>query len=205
MTAMLGVTDLASFLIASTLTIIVPGPATVYVAGKARASTRAAGLASAGIIVGDLLLIALSGLGFAALVARWPALLAAIRVVGALYIAYLGVGLLRTRPAAVAAPAPDRATRGHFARGCLITLTNPKPILFFSVFFPSFIDPAAPSRVQAFAVLATIFEALNLVWFAAWILAVRGLRRMPALDRLDAVCGAGLVLCGAFLLGTMFV
>jgi leucine efflux protein len=194
-----------SFLLASALVIAVPGPATLFVAGRAHASTRAAIAAVAGIVAGDVVLIALSGLGVAALVARWPNLLDAVRIVGALYVAWLGIGLLRTAgaPAATAtATTAQRAHAGDALRGLLLTLSNPKPILFFAAFFPLFLDPAAASAMQGYYRLGAWFELLNLAWFALLVLAVRQLRRSDALAALPRglvhrLAGCGLLLCAA--------
>ena len=190
-----------TFLLASALVIVVPGPATLFVAGRAHASTRAAVAAVAGIVAGDVVLIALSGLGVAALVARWPNLLDAVRIVGALYVAWLGVGLLRA-PTALAATAAQRAHAGDALRGLLLTLSNPKPILFFAAFFPLFLDPAAASTMQGYYRLGAWFELLNLAWFALLVLAVRRLRRSDALAALPRglvhrLAGCGLLLCAA--------
>jgi threonine/homoserine/homoserine lactone efflux protein len=189
-----------AFLLASALVIVLPGPATLFVAGRAHASTRAAVAAVAGIVAGDVVLIALSGLGVAALVARWPNLLDAIRIIGALYVAWLGVGLLRA-PAAPATAA-QRAHTGDALRGLLLTLSNPKPILFFAAFFPLFLDPAAASAMQGYYRLGAWFELLNLAWFALLVLAVRRLRRSDALAALPRglvhrLAGCGLLLCAA--------
>jgi leucine efflux protein len=200
---MSGAAQFTSFLLASALVIAVPGPATLFVAGRAHASTRAAVAAVAGIVAGDVVLIALSGLGVSALVARWPNLLDAIRIIGALYVAWLGVGLLRA-PAAPAGPATaaQRAHTGDALRGLLLTLSNPKPILFFAAFFPLFLDPAAASAMQGYYRLGVWFELLNLAWFALLVLAVRQLRRSDALAALPRglvhrLAGCGLLLCAA--------
>jgi len=200
---MSGAAQFASFLLASALVIVVPGPATLFVAGRAHASTRAAGAAVAGIVAGDVVLIVLSGLGVAVLVARWPNLLDAVRIVGALYVAWLGIGLLRAAGApAVAAPAAQRAYAGDALRGLLLTLSNPKPILFFAAFFPLFLDPAAVPAMQGYYRLGAWFELLNLTWFALLMLAVRRLRRSDALAALPRglmhrLAGCGLLLCAA--------
>src|SRR5688572_30861779 len=84
-----GTANVASFLFAATLVVLVPGPATLYVAGQAHRSAGSAGRAMAGIIVGDLVLITLSGLGFSALVTRWPVMLLVLQLGGALYVTFL--------------------------------------------------------------------------------------------------------------------
>jgi leucine efflux protein len=204
---MTGIDNLASFLLASVLLVVIPGPATLLVAATARRSRRQAAYAAAGIIAGDLVLITLSGLGFAALVAQWPIVLSVIKATGAVYLAYLGIELLRARPGD-AAPPPSHAVEasapaarlGTLLRGLLVTLTNPKPLVFFSAFLPTFLAADTPSRIAGFYLLGACFEALNSLYFAAVIVAVARLRAATTVARIAAgrvqqVCGAGLVLC----------
>lgn len=204
---MLAIRDLTSFMLAAALVIVVPGPATLYVASAARHSARRACQATTGIIAGDLVLITLSGLGFSALVGRWPAVLGAIKLGGALYLGYLGIALVRTRRAIAASPAasePGAGTRSVLM-GLGITLTNPKPLVFFSGFFAMFIDPTTPSRIGSFYALGGIFELINLAYFTTIITVIARLRRTAAFERLAAgrfnlACGAGLILCAALIL-----
>jgi len=198
---MLGIQHVVSFLLAATAVIVIPGPATLFVASAARHSARRAAQAAAGIIAGDIVLITLSGLGFAALVARWPVLLSAIKLVGAAYLAYLGVGLVRTRPADADATADEPAHAGARAlwKGLAITLTNPKPLMFFGAFFAMFVAPDAPSRIASFYVLGALFELLNVAYFALVIAAIVRLRATAGFARFAA--GRFNKLCGALLLG----
>ncbi|MBI3727047.1 MAG: LysE family transporter [Burkholderiales bacterium] len=82
--------SLPSFILAASLVIIIPGPATLLVAGYAKLSAKRAAAAVAGIICGDVLLIALSAAGFAVLMQSLPWLLPTIRLLGAVYLLYLG-------------------------------------------------------------------------------------------------------------------
>ena len=201
-----GVHHIASFLMAASLLIIVPGPATLHVVSRAQVAAGRAVWSLAGIVAGDVVLIGLSGLGFAALVTAWPTLLLALKTSGALYVAWLGIGLLRAADGQGGVRRDrDRTGYGGFAKGLLITLSNPKPILFFSVFFPVFIDSASRSWMGSFYLLGGLFEALNLLWFACLIVVVSGLRHTAALSRLAAgsarkAIGGGLLLCAASIL-----
>ncbi|QTN29115.1 LysE family transporter [Rhodoferax sp. AJA081-3] len=201
---MQGIAQLPAFLLAATLVIVVPGPATLYVAGRARHSARSGFSAVLGIVVGDILLITVSGLGFATLVAQWPRLLDVMKFGGGLYIAYLALELLMPQPSPgqVAHGTPPA---GGFAKALLLTLSNPKPILFFSAFFPGFIDHSAPSAMCSFYLLGALFEAINLVYFAALIVLVGRLRQSRHFGsvagvHLQRLSGIGLLLCSAFVL-----
>jgi leucine efflux protein len=205
---MLGLHDLLSFVLAATAVIVVPGPATLYVASAARHSARRAVHAAAGIVTGDLVLITLSGLGFAALVARWPAVLSTIKLAGALYLGYLGVGLLRAPPGVPDRAAAPVASSRIWLKGLGITLTNPKPLMFFGAFFAMFIEPTAPSRIASFYALGALFELINVAYFAAIIGAIVRLRATDgfarfAAGRFNRVCGAGLLIYALVIAATL--
>lgn len=209
---MFGIENVLAFLLASTLLIIIPGPATFYVAGQAHLSAGHGRYATIGIIVGDIVLISLSGLGFAALVSQWPTFLLLIKLAGAIYVAYLGYTLLRTMPGTVQmdrqATQERQTPYESLMKGILITLTNPKPILFFATFFPLFIKGDATSGAKSFYILGLIFEALNIFYFSLIILTVVGLRQVSALrqfssrGQLHKISGYGLLLCSAFILSS---
>lgn len=195
---------LVSFLIASALLIIAPGPATFYVAAQARISARHAALAVAGIVFGDLVLIGVAGAGFATVALQWPLLIVALKVVGAVYVAWCGVKLLRTRTGTHGAATPSPRRR-DLLQGFLLTLGNPKAILFFAAFFPTFIDTGSPQPwAVSFYALGVVFEIVNLLYFAVLILLVclisrGGDARMARID-LNKVSGAGLLICAALML-----
>lgn len=195
-----------SFLAAATLVIIVPGPATFYVLGAAYRSLAGAIASVAGIVAGDVVLIVLAGLGFAAVVSQWPMTLSVIKAVGSIYVVYLGIDLLRSKPAA---GEDVQTTKGRspigFVQGFLITVTNPKPIIFFAAFFPMFIDRDAGSTGASFLLLGVWFEIVNLVYLSAIITIVIQLRGRSAFDRfmsnsLARASGIGLVACGTLIM-----
>ncbi|WP_329605230.1 LysE family translocator [Undibacterium hunanense] len=176
-------------------------------AGQARQSGRRAVLivAVAGIVCGDVLLITLSAAGFAVLMQSLPWLLPAMRVLGAAYLLYLGIAILRSSAAPAQQPSPAHA---GFTRGLLMTISNPKPVLFFSTFFPLFIPASQSSVVQGFVMLGLVFESINVLYFVllcsllTWAnkrLSQQSssgwLRRLQA-GGIQKICGGGLLLCG---------
>lgn len=204
---MAGVHHLAAFVAAAALVIIVPGPATLLVAGHAHHGGWQAARATAGVVLGDLVLIGLSGLGFATLMQQWPMLGLSLTVLGALYVGWLGWRSWRASPTQADGPRHARV-RHSFVQGLALTLTNPKPILFFGAFFPLFIDPVTSDAghwVDGFCALGAIFEAINLLYFAALIALVSRLRRMGRWTRLPLhrLGGAGLMVCAALMLATL--
>jgi len=142
---------LAAFLAAAWVLILTPGPDMLFIVGQALAGgARRGWAATAGVFAGALVHIVLAASGVAALIAAAPALFDALRVAGALYLLWLGIGAVRSawrgggpalRPAAPA--------RAAFRDGLATNLTNPKVILFFMAFLPQFVDPArSPAWVQ---------------------------------------------------------
>lgn len=198
---MSGVIHLPAFIAAALMVIFSPGPGTLYVAGQVQHSLPRAWQATAGVVIGDLLLIALSALGFAALIARWPVLLDIFKIGGALYLLWLGVAMYRTPPLLDS----GSAAPGNLLRAVLITVTNPKPILFFGAFFPLFIDHGAGGTLRSFMLLGVLFEIMNVLYFAGVIALVARLRGLRAPGRLGGLplhklSGGGLMLCAAFVL-----
>lgn len=186
---------LGAFVLTSILLVITPGPATLYVLRRYQGPLGDPIKAVAGIVAGDIILIGLSGIGVAALVMQFPELASAMKLAGAGYIAWVGWSLL-TRSAE--GGDPHRLGRhSSLAGGLLITLSNPKAILFFAAFFPLFMDERAPIASQ-FIWLAAIFEAVNLVYFALLIAAARhAFRRIDARRSMTVRIAAGIGLLAA--------
>ncbi len=151
---------LAAFIGASVLLAATPGPGVIYIVTRTLAQGRGAGLASvAGVAAGNLGSAVATACGLAALLAasRWAFVV--VTGVGALYLAVLGLGLLRRAlgggrafapvpGGAVEAPAPVARHR-LFVDGAVVALLNPKTALFFAAFLPPFIDTARPALPQA--------------------------------------------------------
>ncbi|WP_349742643.1 LysE family translocator [Roseateles cavernae] len=166
---MLAPETLLAFVSAALLVIAVPGPAMLMVLAQLRHSRRRAVAAVAGLVVADLLLISAAGLGLATLLRQWPLLLTALRWAGAAYVGWMGWAMLRAAPAAVAAPAA-----GGFRAALLLTLINPKPVLFFAAFFPLFLGAGPQPWLLGFLGLGLLFELLN-IGFYALLIAAAGL------------------------------
>lgn len=184
---MLGITDLPTYIIGTVAVILLPGPNSMFcLAMAARQGLGAGYRAAAGILVGDGILILATILGAGTLFRLYPPVFDAIRLVGGLYLAYIGWGLLRAAarhgrslstgagPSASdpdAAPAAPRVERHVFKRALLLSLTNPKAILFFLSFFVQFVDPAYPHPSLSFAVLAIILQLISFSYLNLLILA----------------------------------
>jgi leucine efflux protein len=194
-----GISDYGAFCAAILLFLALPGPGTfALLTSTAKGGLRAGAAATLGLIVGDQVLLWLAVGGVAALLAANPALFKAVQFAGAGYLAWIGLKLLLARGDASATPIriePRRYARQAF----VITLLNPKAIVFYMAFFPLFIDPATHRGLPTFAAMAltiaviTAAYCLTLCAFAHAVAAqVKAHRRLARwLERL-----AGLFLIG---------
>jgi threonine/homoserine/homoserine lactone efflux protein len=163
MTMMLldGIHDLPLFIGAGLLLNITPGADVALIAARSSAQGFRAGAAAAlGIGAGCMLHALAAALGVSALLASSATAFTLVRWIGAAYLVWLGIAMLRSRAApavATAAPVPTRWGR-VFAQGFLTNALNPKVALFFLAFVPQFIDALAPNKALAFVVLGVIFN-----------------------------------------------
>lgn len=195
---MFGITDLTAYLIGTVIIVLLPGPNSLFVLSvAARQGVRDGYRATAGVMVGDSLLMLLSVLGVATLTQNYPQVFLALKLVGAAYLAWLGLGLLCSGWAGWKAAATVRAenlvemppprVENPFGRTVLICLTNPKAILFFMSFFIQFVDPAYPHPWLSFTLLGLILQTISFLYLTALIFAgsrlaesVRSRRRLAA-------------------------
>jgi threonine/homoserine/homoserine lactone efflux protein len=189
--------DLAPFLAISILLILIPGPDTAVVTKNALLGARRPGVAAAvGVSLGLVVWTVAAALGIATLLRASSFAFDILKVVGALYLAWIGVQMLRSR-GAVAEPSVRIAGRGHSARavrqGLLTDLGNPKIAVFFTSFLPQFVHGGG-SPFFPLLLLGGMFAVLTLGWLAAYGVAIGrgtallhrpGIRR--ALDRFTGV------------------
>lgn len=179
----MGIVDGWAFVVASILLILSPGPGTLAILGAAMTSRRDGFAALAGTSLGDALLMFAAAAGAAAVLHGNPLAFQVLRYGGGAYLAWLGWKSLRasTEQLRVTAPAPGQALR----RSLMVTLFNPKAIVFFMAFFPQFIAPDA--GWQAFALLGAGFIAMNCTYQTALIVMAgqiaRHMTEVPAIAR----------------------
>ena len=178
-----GVTDLWTYVIGAFGIILLPGPNSLFVLSVATARGVKAGYQGAcGVFVGDTILLTLTALGAASLLRSNPALFMVVKYAGAAYLAWLGVNLVwaairkwqssdvADSPVAQAAEAP--ANLSHpFKRALVISLLNPKAILFLLSFFVQFIDPTYETPAVPFLILSAIVMAFSALYLSALIFA----------------------------------
>lgn len=190
-----------AFALVAFIGIATPGP-TVLLAltNGSRYGVKRATAGMIGAMLSDFVLIGAVALGLGALLAASEFWFSVIKWLGAAYLAYLGVVLLRSRgtlelPSQASQAMDAGATRSIFAKSLLVAVTNPKGYLFFSAFLPQFIDPALPQAPQ-YAMLAIVFASIDfMVMFGYALLgsqAIRFMRRSGAIW-LDRICGGALL------------
>lgn len=191
---MLGISDYGAFCAAILLFLGLPGPGTfALLTSTGKGGLRAGALATLGVIVGDQVLMWLAVAGVAALLAAHPAWFKAVQYLGAAYLAWIGLRLIFAKAGNAS---PIEIMPGRYARQAfLITLLNPKAIIFYMAFFPLFIDPHQHQGMVTFVAMAatiafiTAAYGLMLCVFAqavtAKVRAHRGLAR--GLERLAGI------------------
>lgn len=152
------------FVAASLVLIITPGQDMVLVMSRSIAQGAAAGVATAtGVCSGLVVHTVAAALGLSALIRASEWLYLGLQLAGAVYLAYLGVQMLRTPqgPLAIVGSALKRPARMFFD-GALSNICNPKIAVFYLVFLPQFVAPGAPSAALSLFVLGLAFAVLSL-------------------------------------------
>ena len=196
-----GTQHLAVFVASGILLNLTPGQDTFYIVGRSISQGRRAGLLSvAGIVSGCVLHALAAACGLSAILATSAGAFTAVKMIGAAYLAYLGVRMLVERPD------PDRSTTDYaresdwaiYRAGLLTNVLNPKVALFFLAFLPQFVAPSAESRLAALLFLGGVFIFNGTLWCLVLVLAASAIRR-----RLRASSSAGLLLKRAA--GVLFI
>ncbi len=193
-------------LLAGVLTII-PGPDSALILRSALIQTRKHAYATAlGIASGTFVWGAAAAVGAAALLAASELAFTALKIVGALYLAYLGVSMIvksfHRKPVVTDVVAPVGSLKAAFGRGALTNLLNPKVGVFYIALIPQFI-PEGVNPVGMGLLLAGVHVVESLVWFTGLILAAHFARKWLSSPRvsawIDRVTGGILVAFGAVL------
>lgn len=168
---LLGITDAWQLVVATMVFLLLPGPGTFCVLTCTAQRGLRGGFASlAGLMLGDAVLMLLASIGVAALLQANPVLFKGLQYMGAAYLAYLGLRLLFAKSDGSAAAVPF-SKLADFRRGFLVTLINPKAIVFYMAFFPLFIDPATHRGSITFLAMAAIISGCTLLYGSLLVLA----------------------------------
>ena len=175
----LGITDIWTYVFGVIFIILLPGPNSMYVLSlAAQRGVKAGYRAACGVFLGDTVLMVLSAAGVASLLKANPLLFSVVKYGGAAYLLYIGTGMLRSAwqklRARTDAPADaPRAVDGEqpFRKALIVSLLNPKAILFFISFFIQFVDPAFPHPALSFVVLGAIAQCASFLYLSTLIFA----------------------------------
>ena len=160
---MFGIADYGAFVAAVTVFLLIPGPGNLaLITSTGKGGWRAGMACCLGVMAADQVLMWLAVAGVAAVLATYPAAFHAVQWLGAAYLAWLGYKLLTAKPGD--APAIEIQPRQYFRQGGLITLMNPKAIVFYMAFFPMFVDPARHQGMLTFGVMAATVAAVTLIY-----------------------------------------
>lgn len=189
-------TQLLPFLAVTSVVMLVPGPSVLFaVTQRLRSGPAAGAFAILGLESGFAIHVAAACLGVSGLVAANDALLRALQVGGAAYLAWLGIQLLRRGDHATvdATPASDRGLARTYLAGLLVDLLNPKTVLFFVAVLPQFVDLDAGSVPLQMMQLGLIFFLIALISDAVWALAAAGARTWfgKSPKRIEALTATG--------------
>lgn len=197
--------SLVAFLIAALVLAVTPGPSITYVVARTVAGGRSEGLASCiGTGIGGLLHVLAAALGLSLLVAESALAFGLLKYLGAAYLVYLGVRLLRRQDAAFVLPGVKAQGAARALReGILVEALNVKTALFFLAFLPQFVTPAMPLAPQL-VLLGSVCVVLNTLAdvaavFAAQKLLSSGPARAARARLLTRASGVTMMGLGAFL------
>lgn len=155
---------LFAFFLAALLFAYMPGPALIYTAAQTMARGRRAGfMASLGLHLGGWVHVFAATLGLSALFQLVPVLYTGLKIVGALYLVWLGIAILRQKPASGPSMPTVRtkSARRAFMESIIVEVLNPKTVLFYVAFLPQFVDPAGAWPVwMQFLALGAVVNAL---------------------------------------------
>lgn len=202
--------QVAAFAAACVVLIVVPGPAVMFVIGRALAQgRRSAMLSLLGNSIGSYLVAAVIALGLGNILAASEVVFTVVKYAGAAYLVFLGVQTIRHRKAGtLAASAPDSAPRlrsdgfRQFRQGIIVGITNPKVYIVFAAILPQFVRTGAGHLPTQMLLLALVPTLIGLVTDSAWALVAGAARsffgRSPRrLEMFSAVGGCAIIGLGA--------
>jgi leucine efflux protein len=178
----LGIHDFWTYVLGTAAIILLPGPNSIFVLSiAARRGVRIGYQAACGVFVGDAVLMVLSAAGVASLLKAYPPLFMVIKYAGAAYLAYVGFGILlgawrrwRNRGDTASADGDEPVIepadlRSPFRKATVISLLNPKAILFFVSFFIQFVEPGYAYPALSFLVLGAVVQFFSVLYLTALI------------------------------------
>lgn len=211
--ASFGVINFAGFVLGTIAIVLLPGPNSLYVLStSARRGLFSAFCAALGILLGDALLMFTAATGATAVLNIFPLAYWVLRVLGALYLAWIGGQLIQggvhrwcMHPKTQLRNSPDeqslkRIHQIHPTRAALIlSLTNPKAIFFFLSFFTQFVDVKATNPWLAFFILGSTLELISFSYLSGLIIA--GTMLSKAFHEKPRIAATGMCTVGFIFMG----
>ncbi len=195
---MFGISDYGAFVVAIIVFLAIPGPGNLaLLTATAKGGVRAGMAATFGVIAGDQALLWMAVAGVATLLVTYPAAFALVQWLGAAYLAWLGFKLVTAKPGD--APVLELKPHHYLRQAFVITVFNPKAIVFYMAFFPLFVDPAVHQGLVTFAFMAITIAALTFCYGLVVVLLAHFLaERIRASDRATSALNktAGVLLIG---------
>lgn len=206
---MFGIIDLATYIVGTLLIVFLPGPNSIYVMSIASRYGIKTGYRGAfGIFTGDAILILCTVLGAASLMHAFPWIFTTLKILGALYLSYLGFKLLqasyqRWKNKSVEeiqmADLPQLDQIHPYRTALGISLLNPKAILFFLSFFVQFVDPTYPYPALSFLILSIILQCVSLSYLT--ILIFSGVKLSAFFKSQDKIAAVSIFMVGILFFG----
>ncbi len=210
--AAFGISNFGQFLLGTVAIILLPGPNSLYVlATAAKKGWYFGALAALGVFVGDALLMLAAATGATAMLKSFPILYFGLRWVGAVYLAWIGWGLIQAgiskwrtskevRHQEQSTTLKNRFEGVHPTKAALgLSLTNPKAIFFFISFFTQFVDPHAEFPGLAFFILGSVLQVISMIYLSTLIIAGATLSR--AFHEKAKLAALGMILVGFIFAG----
>ena len=181
---MFGTQDLPLFIASGLLLNMVPGPDSLLIVTRtAGQGWRAGSVAALGVGAGTFVHVLAAALGLSALIAASATAFTLVKLAGAAYLVFIGLGLLFRRSrvsstvASAGAGAPALRLGTVFCQGFLTNVLNPKVAVFFLAFVPQFIKADATDKAMAFIALGTLFNINSMLWAHALVITTVAARR----------------------------
>jgi len=181
--------QLFSFVAASLVILLIPGPGVAYVVARSLSQGPVAAVASAlGLSLGVLVHVAAAVVGLSAIIAGSALLFTFIKFIGAAYLIYLGITVLRSGIAPIHVGTVTCHPWSHLVRdGIVVSATNPKIAIFSMAFLPQFISADAAGAVSQIIVLGAVYAALALVTDTAYGIFASAIRNLLIGNRIAQI------------------
>lgn len=195
---MFGITNYSAFVIAFILLLLLPGPGNLaLITSTSKGGIKGGLAATLGVIAGDQVLMWMAIAGVAALLSAYPTAFQAVQWLGAAYLVWLGVKLLLAKVGDQ--PILNIRPSHYFHQATMITLFNPKAIVFYMAFFPLFIDPAHHQGWVTYGVLSATIVTLTFIYGLVAVLLTHFMaERIRSNPRITSILQK---LAGVFLIG----